>query len=128
MRISKYFIPIVIVFSIACNPFQGKKKTFGKSYAEEQLRLTLSDTLSNNLINNDSLIIKDRKTAIRVSEPILIDIYGSKNIVKQRPYEVYLIGNYWVLSGTLLEDHDGGTFLMIIDARNSKIIKISHGK
>ncbi len=128
MRILKYFIAVAIVFAIACTPFQGKKKIFGKSYAEEQLKLTLSDTLSQNLVNNGSLIIKDSTTAIKVSEPILFDIYGRKNIIKQRPYEVYLIGNYWVLSGTLLEGYDGGTFLMIIDARNSKIMKISHGK
>ena len=51
-----------------------------------------------------------------------------ENIEKQKPYEIFLIDNHWILSGTLPTNKDGGTFLIIIDARNSKVIKITHGK
>ena len=46
----------------------------------------------------------------------------------QKPYETHLIENHWVISGTLQKGMKGGTFLIIIDARNSKVLKISHGK
>ncbi|MBI4945999.1 MAG: hypothetical protein HY840_06320 [Bacteroidetes bacterium] len=36
--------------------------------------------------------------------------------------------NYWVISGTMKELHPGGTFLIIIDARDCRVIKITHGK
>ena len=57
-----------------------------------------------------------------------MSIYGKENIESQKPYEHYLIKNYWIIAGTLKKDIVGGTFLIIIDARNSKILKITHGK
>ncbi|WP_410779748.1 NTF2 fold immunity protein [Hymenobacter negativus] len=61
-------------------------------------------------------------------EPVLFRIYGRENIVKQRPYERYLIDHYWVVSGTLPEDWVGGTFMIIMDARNSQVIRLTHGR
>jgi hypothetical protein len=100
----------------------------GKSYAEKELKLTLSKEFQHNVINNKSVLIKDSSTAIKIAEPILFGIYGKENIGSQRPYETYLIDNYWVIAGTLPKDTDGGTFLFILDARNSKVLKITHGK
>jgi len=67
-------------------------------------------------------------TAISVAEPILFSIYGKDNITKQRPYEIYFIDNYWVIAGTLPKGYLGGTFLIIIDSKDSEIIRITHGK
>ncbi len=100
----------------------------GKSHAEKQLKLALSKESQHNVINNKSLLIKDSSTAINVAESILFSIYGKENIESEKPYEIYLIDNYWVIAGTLPEDSSGGTFLIIIDARNSKVLKITHGK
>jgi hypothetical protein len=61
-------------------------------------------------------------------EPILFSIYGKDNIITQRPYEIYPIENYWVITGTLPNGMLGGTFLIITDARDGKIIKLTHGK
>jgi len=63
-----------------------------------------------------------------VPEPILFSIYGKGNITKQRPYEIYFIDNHWVIIGTLPKDYLGGTFLIIIDSKDSKIIRITYGK
>ena len=63
-----------------------------------------------------------------MAEYILFNIYGKDNIENQKPYETHLIENHWVISGTLQKGMKGGTFLIIIDARNSKVLKISHGK
>ena len=99
-----------------------------KSHAEKELKLALSKESQHNVINNKSVLIKDSSTAINVAEPILFSIYGRENIESEKPYETYLIDNYWVIAGTLPEDSSGGTFLIIIDARNSQVLKITHGK
>lgn len=96
--------------------------------ARNQLKIALSDTILHNVISTKSLIIKDKETAISVVEPVLFEVYKKKNIVKQKPYEVYFIDNYWIISGTLPKNYVGGTFLIIIDATNSKIIRLTHGK
>ena len=99
-----------------------------KEYARQELESALDDNSKNNYIDGKTVIIKNSLTAISVAEPILFGIYGKENIVEQKPYEIYLIDNYWIIIGTLPKNYMGGTFLIIIDSRDSKIIKITHGK
>jgi hypothetical protein len=123
----RYLSILLLAISInACS--QNNRTEFGKSYAEKELKLALSKESQHNVIDNKSVIIKDSSTAIKVVEPILFSIYRKENIESQKPYECYLIENYWVIAGTLPKDMVGGTFLIIIDARNSKVLKITHGK
>ena len=107
---------------------QNNRRILGKSFAEKELKLALSKESQHNFIDNKRIIIKDSLTAINVAEPILFSIYGKENIESQKPYETYLIENYWLIRGTLSDDMRGGTFFIIIDARNSKVLKITHGK
>jgi len=74
------------------------------------------------------LLLPDSIIAMQVAEPILFRTYGKKNILPQRPYEVYLIDQYWVIQGTLPRGSKGGTFLLILDARNSRVIELTHDK
>ena len=123
----KYIIIILLAFSInACS--QNNRSVLGKSHAEKELKLALSKESQHNVIDNKSVLIKDSLTAINVAEPILFSIYGKENIESQKPYETYLINNFWVIAGTLPKDWSGGTFLIIIDAKNSKVLKVTHGK
>ena len=109
---------------------QGKDaRTFlGKAYAETQLNSVFSDKIEHNIIENKTLIVKDSLTALRVTEPMLFNIYDRDNITKQRPYETYLIDNHWIISGTLPKGSRVGTFLIIIDARDGRVLKITHGQ
>lgn len=100
----------------------------GRHLAEKELKAALTRKESFNVVNNKAPIIKDSLTAIKIAEPILFNIYGKKDIMKERPYEVYLVKNFWVISGTLPKGYLGGTFLIIIDSRNCKVIEITHGK
>jgi hypothetical protein len=123
----KYIIIILLTFSInACS--QNNRSALGKNHAENELKSALSKESQHNVIDNKSVLIKDSLTAINVAEPILFSIYGKENIESQKPYETHLINNYWVIGGTLPENMKGGTFLIIIDARNSKVLKVTHGK
>lgn len=128
-NIKAIFFLILLTMSLTS---YGQKKSdrliLGKSYAEQELNLALTDSVRHNVIDNKTLIIKDSLTAINIAEPILFSIYGKDNITKQRPYETYLIDNYWLITGTLPKGWKGGTFLIIIDSRNSRIVRITHGK
>jgi hypothetical protein len=112
----------------SCGQTQSDRFKLGEEFAKEQLKIALSDSSAHNVINSHDLIIKDKETAINVVEPILFGVYGKENIIKQRPYETYLIDHYWIVLGTLPKKSVGGTFLIIVAATNSKIIRLTHGK
>lgn len=112
----------------ACGQTKGGRTVLGKEYALQELKSSLTDKSKHNLIDNKTVIIKDSLTAINIAESILFSIYGKDNITKQRPYEIYFIDNYWLITGTLPSGWKGGTFLIIIDSRDSKVIRITHGK
>lgn len=123
------FILTLLVFTfIACNKTTNDKFIPGKSNATERLKMALSDTPQHNLVDNRIVIIKDSLTAISIVEPILFGIYGKDNIINQRPYESYFIDNFWIISGTLQKEYLGGTFLIIMDSRDCRLVKITHGK
>ena len=121
------FILLGLTFS-TCGQTPRDRLILGKDHAKKELKIALSDSTVHNVVSSKTLIIKDGETAINVIEPILFTVYGKSNIRNQQPYEAYLIDNYWVISGTLPKGYLGGTFLIIIDATNSKIIRLTHGK
>ncbi len=100
----------------------------GKVYAQEELNATLADTKGHNVVDHKTILVKDSLMAVTIAEPLLFSIYGKDNIIQQRPYETYSIDGYWIIIGSLLKNHKGGTFLLILDARDSRILKITHGK
>lgn len=120
---------ILLAFTLAaCGQPNNNRTILGKSYAERELQSALADKSQHNVIDSKTVIIKDSITALSIVEPILYSIYGKDNIVKQRPYEIYFIDNYWLIIGTLPKETLGGTFLIIIDSRDCRIIKVTHGK
>jgi len=123
-----YFLTLLTFTLTACGQTKGDRTVLGKEYAEQELKSSLTDKSQHNVIDNKTVIIKDSLTAINIAEPILFSIYGKDNITKQRPYEIYFIDNYWLITGTLPSGWKGGTFLIIIDSRDSKVIRITHGK
>lgn len=98
-----------------------------KRYKENELKTELLDTALHNIINK-ILIVKDEKTAIGLAEPILFNIYGRKNIIRQRPYEIQKLVAYYIIKGTLPEGSWGGVFLIVIDSRDARIVRLTHGK
>lgn len=102
-------------------------QTKSDSIARANLKASLTDKKLHNYLNFKKPIIKDSTTAVAVVEPILFGIYGKDNILSQKPYSIHHVDNYWLISGTLHGGH-GGTFFIIIDAMDNKIIRITHGK
>ncbi len=121
---------LIAMVSFSCKS-QSKNERFilGKEFAKKELNYILNDKGGKSMIAGGGLnVIKDSVTAVAVAEAILFNIYGKQEIIYQRPYEIYPINNYWVLMGTLPKGSDGGTFIIILDAKDSRILKMTHGK
>ena len=119
---------ILTIYLTGCGQNKSDRLVLGKKYAEQEIKSALSDTTKHNVLNSKTIIIKDSLTATTIAEAVLFGIYGKANITKQKPYEIYHVDNYWLLIGTLPKGWVGGTFLIILDDRNSQIIKLTHGK
>ena len=130
MKIIKliYFLTILTVTNSAFGQSQTERQILGRKYAEQELKSALSDKSLHGEVDKKEIIVKDSLTAIDIAEQILFKKYGKKQIRKQLPYETYLIDNYWVISGTLPKNSVGGTFFIILDSRDSSILKITHGQ
>ncbi|HEY8781231.1 MAG TPA: YbbC/YhhH family protein [Mucilaginibacter sp.] len=99
----------------------------GVEVAKKELRQALSEKSSEEQ-SPVKKIISNEKAAVAIAEPMLFKIYGKDDIISEKPYEIYLIDSYWVLSGTLPEGMYGGTFLIILSAKDGRVIKLTHGK
>ncbi len=123
---------IVLFFLVFCqisfsqNSIEQNKE--GRVIAEKELELALSKKTVHNVINQKNIIIKDSLSAITIAETILFTVFDKTSILDQKPYDIHHINNYWIISGTLPKEYKGGTFLIILDDRNSEIIRITHGK
>ncbi|MBF9140769.1 YbbC/YhhH family protein [Hymenobacter properus] len=111
-----------------CSQSRKEHSMHGIEYAKKELQESLKNKSLHNVVSTNKLLVSDSSTAVQVLEPIIFHIYGKEDIVKQRPYEINLIDNYWVMSGTLPKGWLGGVFMIIMDAHNCQIIRITHGK
>ena len=120
------FVIILLMSLTACGQQSKDRTILGIDYAKQELNLALTDKTKKQIVVDT--LIKDKETAIQISEAILFKVYGKDNIVSQRPYETYFMDGYWIIGGTLPKDMLGGTFLVIINSVNGQVIKLSHGK
>ena len=124
----KNFVLFLILISIlSCNK-EIKTPSFEKiKLSEKEVLKEINDSTLHNAIGKDE-IITDDKIAISIVEPLLFSVYGKENIVKQRPYKIGKVQNYWVISGSLPKQTIGGVFEIIIDSKNGKIVRLTHGE
>ena len=113
---------VVLCFS-AYAQISNKRIILGEKHARQQVKQALKKKYS-----FSTILINDKETAIAIAEPILFKLYGKKNILAERPYEIYLINGYWYITGTLPLDYKGGTFEIIIRSKNGEVIKLVHYK
>ena len=73
-------------------------------------------------------LVPDEQTAISIAVAVWSPIYGQDNIAKQKPYQVFLVDGYWVVSGSLPKRMVGGTAKIVISREDGRIINISHDK
>lgn len=116
---------IVLLSSISCSQDFNGRTVIGKQYAMEEIRKALANKNTNQFYDT---LINDKETAISMVEPMLFGIYGRDNIIKERPYESYMIDGYWYISGTLPKGMNGGVFEIINSSKDARVIKLIHGK
>jgi len=114
---------VLLAFSTCSHYKEGTQK--GRAYAERELMSALGGKIPEDSVSAQNFIIKDCHAAVNIAEPLLFNIYGKEKIESERPYEVYLIRHYWVITGSMSDWglYEGGKLLIIIDACNGHIIK-----
>jgi hypothetical protein len=104
----------------------SKKEFIGREFAKLELEKFIKDSTSN--LFNGKVLLETKDELITFAEPFLFKIYGKQNILKQRPYEIYLFNEYWIMMGTLPKGYVGGTFTIAVNRKTCEIIGITHGK
>ncbi|NML66277.1 hypothetical protein HHL22_13775 [Hymenobacter sp. RP-2-7] len=74
----------------------------------------------------DTPALPTPEAAITAAEPLLFQKYGRKQILSERPYEVYPLNGYWYITGTLPTGYEGGTFEIILAANDGRVIRLTH--
>lgn len=119
----RLFSCLILFLLFSC---KQDRSVLGIEGAKRALHEALND--KNEKVIFTGYTIRDKKAAIEVAEPILFKTYGKENIIHQKPYEIYLLNGYWVLTGTLPKDMMGGTFLIILSEKDGRVIRLIHGK
>ena len=125
----KLGIILIIVFLFFTDiQAQDSERWIGdKEYAEKQLDLALKVDYDRTKMNFK--LIPHKEFAIKYAELILFEHYGKEQIEFEKPYQVYLIDDYWIIFGTIpKKNYKGGVFELVIDSWNGKIMRLSHGK
>jgi len=95
-------------------------------FATEQLVKFTTDP-SEKLFIEKKVLITNQQDLISITEPILFRIFGKQSIMKDRPYQIALIGNFWIMTGTVHTDK-GGSFCIAIDRNTCEVKGITHWK
>ncbi|MBK9636776.1 MAG: hypothetical protein IPO63_02815 [Bacteroidetes bacterium] len=72
-------------------------------------------------------LVSNQEVAISICEPILFKIYGKDRIVRQRPYGIHKVDGFWIINGSSKNTNEEN-FLIIIDAKNSAVLKCTTTK
>lgn len=123
----KYFAIFILILILSCNK-EVTNPSFEKiKLSDKEILKEINDSTLHNAIGKDELIT-DEKTTIYIVEPLLFSVYGKENIVKQRPYKIGKVQNYWVVSGSHPKLQIGGVFEIIVNSKNGEIIRLTHGE
>ncbi len=95
----------------------------GEKSATAILNKALQDSVD---VCCEEVLLNSKETALEVAEIYLFKVYGKSQIKSEYPYEVYFIRNYWVISGSLPVGTDGGTFQIVLNAKNGKVERLIH--
>lgn len=121
----KYITTLLLltVTLVSFSQIDSSRAYLGQDVAKKRL----SEALANpDNYDGWNKAIVNQEEAIERSEYVAFKKFGKKQIIEQRPYEVHYIDDYWIISGTLPIDYDGGTFVIIINSKDGRIIRLYH--
>lgn len=126
---SKFINAFILLIITLPNPTLFGQETERLKITENQARKIVAESLSDSTFHNViglKPILTKKEQAIEFAEFVLFGVYEKNNIEEQKPYNIFLINEYWFLSGTLPKGMRGGTFTIIIDSRNFRIVRLTH--
>jgi hypothetical protein len=124
-KIILYFLTGISFIVVSCST--AKWVQLDKEMSLNCLQNFLTDS-THNALSND-ILIPDEETAINIAETFLFKVYGKNKIIKERPYKIGLVNNYWVIIGSLPKYYrKGGTFEIIINSKDGSVKGITHTK
>ena len=97
-------------------------------------------TLAHGACQANTVRIPDAATALKIAEPILVKTYGKHQVDYERPFSVRLIGDVWIISGTLCCPDKrgqricepgrcvGGVAELKLRQSDGSVLSIRHGK
>ncbi|QNH63712.1 NTF2 fold immunity protein [Hymenobacter sediminicola] len=116
----------------AAQGYVDGRLVLGREFAEKHLQAAIADSARQKVVARQRRLpiasLSDTAAALSAIEPLLFRAYGKKGIERQRPYEIYRIEEYWVINGTLPYGYFGGVFIVVVDARNSRVLELIHGQ
>ena len=106
-----------------------KNQTFGEFSSKQKTDKIIKEKER----NNPDTLIKTKKAAIDFAEPILFKTYGKSEILNEKPYKINFADGIWTITGTFKTEkggvfQKGGVFLIEINSRDGKVIRMTHGK
>ena len=72
-------------------------------------------------------MVPDQETAIKIAEAIWVPIYGD-DVLNEKPYVAKLVGNVWVVRGSLPPQFLGGTAYIEIRKSDCTVLNVTHFK
>lgn len=125
------FLLLVSLFcSLLALPLRAQRlatrSLVGEAYARERIEEAVKH--QDDFASTTALLLPSDSLAIATVEPLLFATYGKRQVLRQRPYEVYLLNDYWYIAGTIPKGSKGGGFEIILSARNAHIVSLTHSK
>jgi hypothetical protein len=126
MKVRNLCLFVIVALGVTFAACMKNPQYLGREVAASRLDEVLNDS-THTLVNGDTLV-KDKKTAILLATAVASSVYGEEKILSEAPYEAYLIKGYWVVSGTIPVGYMGGGFEVIINARDGRVVNVTHFK
>jgi len=111
-----------------CGFSQNGKLYLDSCRASFILSKAVIDTMPISLNRKGWKLNLSQKESQKIAQIILYSIYGKKEIINEKPFNSYKIGELFVLWGNLPKNFKGGVFEIIIHRQNSQVLYINHEK
>lgn len=120
----------VILFAFLSNSLYCQKNTSKDEILHSLYKDNLHEVLKHkrNGYKPESGVVPDSKSAVKIAEIVLSNIYGEKTIEDEKPFTAFEIEGYWIVYGYLPKGHEGGVAEVFIKKSNGEVIYIAHSK
>jgi hypothetical protein len=126
----RFLLLVSLLCSLLVLPLQAQsldtRIVLGEAHARERIEEAVKHP--DDFSDTNTLLLNSPELAIATVEPLLFATYGKQKIVRERPYELYLLNDYWYITGTIPKGSKGGGFEVILSASNARVVCLTHYK